>query len=244
MTRPNLSFVAVHLVGNALLLLLGYYWLGIGESRTLTLLWSLVVVLLFVCLTCLLHGAALVGQALGLSTFRTALRNLVPLVLAALAILALYLLVSRWSDYSSDPAFKIASWLTLKFHKPVKPNTILRIFNVVTWLLRWVVLPVPLLPMLSGVASTGWRGFRQFAQLSGRRLFWIQAPILLLCAFWLPLKLINWVPQAGSFTMEILSFSARLLFAYLLFVASWLLLARLTSAGKPVLSHPRTAVSP
>ena len=247
MTRPNLSLLGLHLAGNALLLLLGYYWLGIGESRTLTLLWSLAVALLFVCAACLLHGATFVfvGQALGLSTaFRTALRNLLPLVAAALVVLGVYLLLSRWADYSSQPAFKIASLLTLKFRKPVKPSTILGIFNVVTWLLRWVVLPVPLFPMLSGVASTGWRGFARFGKIPGQRLFWLQAPILLLGAFWLPLRLIDWVQQVGSFATEILSFSARLLFAYLFFVVSWLRLARLTSAGKPVVSQPMTAVSP
>ncbi|SPE31465.1 conserved membrane hypothetical protein [Candidatus Sulfopaludibacter sp. SbA6] len=247
MTRPNLSLVALHLGGNALLLWLGYYWLGTGESRTLTLLWSFAVALLLVCLTCLLHGATFVfvGQSSGLSTaFRTALRNLLPILVAAFAVLAVYLLLSRWADYSSQPAFKIASWLTLKLRKPVKPSTILRIFNVVTWLFRWVILPLPLLPMISGVASKGWRGFTHFGKLSGKRLYWLQAPVLLLCSFWLPLRLIGWVPQAGSFVMEILSFAARLLFAYLLFVASWLLLAFLTSAGKPVLSHSRTVVSP
>ena len=245
MTRPNLTLVAIHLAGNALLLWLGYYWLGIGESRTLTLLWSLFVALFIVCASCLLHGATFVyfaEQPRLSQAFRTALRNLPAILTAALLILALYLLLNRWADYSPQPAFKLASWLTLKFRKPVKPSTVLRVFNAVTWLFRWVILPVPFLPMLSGVASKGWRGFARFCKV--KLLYWLQAPILLLCAFWLPFKLLGWVPRSGSFVMEILSFAARLLFAYLLFVASWLLLAFLTSAGKPVLSHSKTTVSP
>ena len=30
LTRPTLTLAAAHLAGNALLLFLGYYWLGIG----------------------------------------------------------------------------------------------------------------------------------------------------------------------------------------------------------------------
>jgi hypothetical protein len=237
MTRNDLSFAAIHLGGNAVLLLLGYYWLGILESRTLTLLWSLAVALLFICLTCVLYGGTLAGS------FRKALRNLLPLLVAALAIFALYLLLARWAGYTADLSFSIASWLTLKLRKPIRPATILRLFNVVTWLFRWVLVPAPMLPMLAGVASLGWRGFARFGKLPGR-VFWLQAPLLLLGAFWVPLKLIDWIPQVGSFVMEILSFSSRFLFAYLLFVVSWLLLARLTSAGKPVFSHSKTIVSP
>jgi len=107
-----------------------------------------------------------------------------------------------------------------------------------------VILPLLLLPMASGAASRGWSGFGRFARFRGKRLYWLEAPILALCSFWLPFKLIGWVPRVDSFVMEILSFAARLLCAYLLFTASWLLLAFLTSAGKPVLSHSQTAVSP
>ncbi len=247
LTRPTLTLAAIHLAGNALLLWLGYYWLGIGESRALTLLWSLFVALVLITVTTLLHGATFayfVGQASGLSiAFRTALRHLPAILAAALFVLVLYLVLDRWAGYSSQPTFRIASWLTLKLRKPVKPATILRIFNVITWFFRWVILPVPLLPMVAGAASQGC-AFAHFGKLGGRRLYWLEAPILLLCAFWLPFKLIGWVPQAGSFAMEIISFTARLLIAYLLFVASWLLLAFLTSAGKPVLSHSKTVVSP
>src|SRR5438552_2499740 len=34
------QLAVIHLVGNGLLLWLGYYWLGIGESRASALIWS------------------------------------------------------------------------------------------------------------------------------------------------------------------------------------------------------------
>ena len=49
-----------HLVVNALLLWLGYYWLGIGESRTPTLAWSGFIAFLTICLACSTYGAAFV----------------------------------------------------------------------------------------------------------------------------------------------------------------------------------------
>lgn len=248
MTRSNLSLVAIHLGGNALLLWLGYYWLGTGESRTLTLLWSFAVALLFVCLTCWMHGATFAyfaNRELGLpAAFRTALRHLLPILAAVCALVAVYLLISRTQAYSFQYSFKTASWLTLKFRKPVKPATVLLIVHAAFFVLRWLILPVPFLPLFAGVSSRGWRGFAHFGRLAGKRLYWLKVPVLVLCSFWLPLVLMAWVPHVESFVMEILSFAARLLLAYLLFVASWLLLAFLTSAGKPVLSQARTAVSP
>jgi hypothetical protein len=246
MTRAIRILSAVHVVANALLLWLGYYWLGIGESRTASLLWSAVVALALVCLSCWLHGgtfAYFVEQGTGLPVaFRTALRNLLAIFAALVVILLLYFLLSRWSDYSTQPAFNISSWLTLKFRKPVRPNSVFRIFRAVTWLVRWVVLPVLVLPWLAAVASQGWAGFRR--RLATKRLYWLEAPLLLLCALWLPFRLMDWVPHMGSFTMEMVSFAIRMLVAYLLFVAAWLLLTFLTSAGRPVLSHPITEAKP
>src|SRR5262249_52151528 len=122
--------------------------------------------------------------------------------------------------------------------------TIERVFQVITWLIRWFILPLLLLPLIAGTSSGGWRGFTQAGRFRGRRFYWLEAPVLLLCAVWLPFALIGWVPHRGSFSLEIISFTARLLVAYFLFIGAWLLLAFLTSAGRPVLTHPRTAVSP
>ena len=243
MNRPNLYLVMLHLGGNAALLWLGYYWLGISEARTLSLLWSALIALVLLVGACWLHGAAfLSGQDSDLPrAFRTALRHLLPVVAGVVVIIVVYALLARWTDYLSGPGFRLASYLTLKFRKPVKPASVLRVFSVVMWLVRWVLVPVFALPWISGIAVHGWRGF---APKLPKLLYVIETPILLLCALWLPLKVINWVPAVGGFTLEILSFSVRLLLAYLLFVGAWLVLVRLTSSGKLVPSQARTLASP
>ena len=117
-----------------------------------------------------LHGAtfaSFLGRQSGLrDSFRTALRNLFPILAAVALVLCLYILVGLWADYSTQPAFTISSWLTLKLRKPVKPNSVYRIFRIVTWLVRWVVLPVLVLPWIAGISANGWSGFRQAAAAS------------------------------------------------------------------------------
>ncbi|HLK65563.1 MAG TPA: hypothetical protein VKU19_19130 [Bryobacteraceae bacterium] len=237
------ALTVVHLAANALLLWLGYYWLGVGESRTSSLLWSALLALFLATMACWVYGASFLGRSAPMATaYRTSLRHLPAILAAGLVVLLLYYLLGKWSDYSSQPAFNIASWLTLKLRRPVKPNSILAIFNVVAWIVRWVVLPVLALPWLASVSARGWAGLARRLPTTGR--YWIQAPVLLILAFWLPFVLLGWVPYHGSFTVEMVSFVIRLLVAYLLFTGAWLALAFLTSAGSPVFSQLKTEAKP
>ena len=223
----------VHTGVNALLLALGYYWLGIGESRALTLLWGLLVALAAVALACEQYGAAFAYFRAPGNPWRTALRNLLPLATASLAILLVYLLLARWAEYSPTPATRFASYLTLTFRKPVRPSTILRIFTTALWIVRWIVVPVLLLPMLSAIAGTGWRGFAAIGSMTRRWRYWIETPLLLLCGLWLPLRLLGWVPHLDAFGWQMISLLLRAVIAYLLFIAAGLALAW-ASAHRPV----------
>jgi hypothetical protein len=81
------------------------------------------------------------------------------------------------------------------------------------------VLPVALLPMAAGIASRGWRGWGECTWRSGWR-YWVEVPLLLVAGLLLPFVLLGWVPAVGGFAMEAVSFSIRMLAAYLLFVAA------------------------
>ncbi len=218
----------LHLVANALLLWLGYEWLGVGESTRMRLVWSAVDALAILGLVCWFHGATLVffrkgGEARINDAFRIALRHTPALVTAAVAVLALYGLLAWAAGASGQPAFRLASWLTLKLRTPVRPAMVARVFLGGFWLLRWMVLPVALLPMASGIASRGWRGFSEFTWRGGWR-YWLEVPLLLAAGLLLPFVLLGWVPAVSGFAMEVVSFSLRMLAAYLLFVgAVWTL---------------------
>jgi hypothetical protein len=244
MTRTIRTLVPFHLGGNALLLLLGYYWLGIPESRAATLVWSIFVALVLLCGACWLHGASFAFFREGTPAFRRTLRMLFPIVIAALAVLALYALLSAWADYSERPAASFASWLTSKFRKPVKPAAILRTFNLALWIVRWMVVPVFVLPLIADIATDGWSGMRSFGRLAKSWRYWLAVPVLLVVALRVPLLLAGWVPQIASFGMQMASFLLRAGVAYLLFTVAWLLLVFMSSGGKPVLSQPTTVPKP
>jgi hypothetical protein len=249
MTRTARDFCLLHLPANALLLWLGYEWLGMTESTPARLAASAATALLLVALACWLHGATFAGFRRGADSgvgaaLRTALRNLLPLLLVALAAMVLFGFLAWWADYSATPAARLASWLTFHLRRPVKPAVVLRCFNTVLWVVRWVLLPVDLLPLASGVAARGWRGLGEFGWRRYSRLYRLQAPLLTLCALWLPFRLLNWVPLVNGFRMELLSFALRAGAAYLLFVGAALLLEFLTSRGKPAASQLRTVASP
>jgi hypothetical protein len=231
---------AIHLIANAAILALGYYWLGIPESRASTLTWSIFIALTALILTTLTYTASFLNQ----SRWRTAVKNLLPMLVAVLGVTLLYWMLAQYASYAPKPAFKIASWLTLKFRHPVPPTTILRIIQIKLWIIRWIVLPVFLVPVLSAIASRGRRGFRTIRWRYADWRYWIEAPLLLLCCARVPLLLLNWVPRLEGFALQSTSFLLRALLAYLLFGAAWLVLAFVTSEGSPRKTQPSTAGSP
>jgi hypothetical protein len=229
MSTATLKLGGVHLAANALLLWVGYEWLGMAESTGVRLAASALYALAILALACWLYGATLVYFRSGGSrlneSFRIALRHLVPLVAAAAVVIAIYGLST--ANFLSQPAFETASFLTLKLHKSVKPSTVMSVFRVLLWIVRWVVLPVALLPMASGIATQGWRGFREFTWRASWR-YWIAVPVLLAASLTLPRMLLGWTPQ-GTFVLEFVSFSLRSLFAYVLLVGGLIGLCVVTS---------------
>jgi hypothetical protein len=228
---------AIQLVGNAAALMLGYYWLSIGEARFGFLAWSFTVALFTAALFLWIHGA---GLAYGLNSdapFRAALRRLPLLLFAAIVVLLLYVALGKLQDASADPAFRFASWLTLKSRKPVKPATVARIVAAIFWLIRWILLPILLIPLVRAVATT-WRtppGLRRPVQWTQRLL----TPLLLLISLWLPFRILHWRPLMTSFPLEMASFILRAAIAYLLFTAGLLALE-----GIPLFTQRNKAASP
>jgi hypothetical protein len=90
------------------------------------------------------------------------------------------------------------------------------------------------------VASRGWRGFAAFGAKARQRRYWLEVPVLLLGAAWLPFQLYRWTPRVGSFGMEMTSFVLRLGAAYLLFIAAWLLLVRVSAAATTIAKNDGT----
>ena len=60
---------------------------------------------------------------------------------------------------------------------------------------------------------------------------------------WLPFQVLEWVPRVNDFDSEMTFFVLQAGLSYLIFVVAMLLLAALTSRGKPTVSQLRTVAS-
>jgi hypothetical protein len=235
------SLAVWHLIGLAVLLTLGYYWLGVGESDASHLALSVALLLAAALGMAYLYGTAF-------AYFRTGghlrMNHLPPLLLLVLAAGAIYFAAEYWNPVSENRINQTASYLTLTFQTPVRPAQVERVLGDLWWVVEWVLIPLLLLPMAAGVAVRGWAGFGGFTAVLKRWSVWLAVPLLLLASVWVPLRLMAWTPAMSSFAMETASLVARFVAAYLLFVAGGLAVAFVTSRGRPEVSHPTTVVSP
>lgn len=250
MSRSRVLLCATHVAGNALLLLLGYYWLGLGESNAAHLTFSTAVIVFFALAALWLHGTAFVlfrpdkTMTFGSAAAR-ALRNLLPLFVLSAMVFGVYMLLWHFYDSFGHSAFNIGSYSTMKLRRPVEPTGVLRVFHAFIWFVRWFVVPSLAFPLASEIANNGWPGFSVSAFKRSRKLlFWLEAGVLALVAVHLPVHLFLWVPTMPNFSMELVSVIGRLGLGYLLFTVGWLALEFLTSAGTPRSTQVNTVVSP
>jgi hypothetical protein len=245
--RSRWALFVCHLIGNALLLWLAYYWLGVNESTNARLIWSVIVALVFVAGAVWLHGMALAhfsGIPLA-EAARQSARHLAPLLVLSLLTLALYGALLWIGDQLARPAYVLGSWLTLHLKKPVSPRSVERVFHFLLDLVQYVVVPVVLLPLARAIAVAGWRGWTVANLRQSRRvLYWIEVGLLLFFGIWAPFKLFFWIPRITSFGGQFWSFALRLGLGYLIFVVALLAVEFFTSAGRPREIQPSTAVSP
>ena len=110
MNSTKLKLVGIHLAAVALLLWLGYAWLGLADSTGLWLMLSALDAAAILGLTCWLYGATLVhfrsGSGQLNEPFRIALRHLAPLAGAAAVVIAVYGLSTV--NFLGQPAFETA----------------------------------------------------------------------------------------------------------------------------------------
>ena len=242
------ALLVLHLAANAAILSLGYYWLGVGEATAGSLAWNGILGLSLVIALLLVHGSAFAyfPQRADLKgAWGSALRHLPTLFVFAALAASLYWVCTFAEGHTGNIAFRLGSALTMLFRKPIDPILVQRSFRVVFGLIRVAVLPVFLLPLASALATSGWKGFRVSWWTAAKHWrYWIEAPLLLLAAFWLPFQLMAWTPALRNFWLQMASFLVRLLAAYLLCVSAWLSAIFVTSRGIPWRSHPSTLSLP
>lgn len=244
--------VLLHVLGNAALLGIVYWWLGLGDANAGQLLLTFVTALAAIVAELWLHAGSFAwfrdSQPRKLApAFRSTLRKLPAFAAAALGVLIIYLLIQWIESLLYPTASTFASWLTFHLRKPVRPLWMIRGLQGIFWAVRWLVLPAFVLPLLSAIAGHGWRGFQYLKNSRMQTLprhFWLKCAALTLTAFYIPDLIVHWIPRVQSFSMETFSFVVRFLAAYLLSIASWLFLLFISSGGRPRAIQPTTTALP
>ncbi len=225
MRAATVRIWALHVVANAALVAGVYSWLSIGDSTALRLVATALFGLLLAVFAVWLHGIPFAHfrepDLSVVQACKASLKRLLPLLGVAVLAAAVYWFLQWVLGHADSPANSIASWLTLHLRKPIHPQWIL---SIITWkirILEWIVVPILLLPLAAG----------SFARLRDWK-FWIVCPVLVVLAIYVPWRLLHWVPYQGGLALEMTSFIARWLFAWLLFVTAWFALVAITCGRK------------
>ncbi len=196
---------AIQAVGYLVLLALVYEWFGIADRNVWQLLLSVVLGAVIVC------GVVwLIAQLL---TPPQTARFLISLA-AAVAVVACCVWLA---GYRAQVGLSVASHLTLWFRKPVKPQTMASIYEMLLWF-AGVAGVLALLPVAVRARPT--------------RRYWITAGLLALEGLVLPKLIVGWVPRFQSFAAQTASMVMRFSFAYAIALASWLLIAAATRGSR------------
>lgn len=245
MARSTVALI--YFCGTALLLWLVYRWLGLDESDGFHLIGSFALAAAIILGFAWLNGFAL-AKFSGLSLRRAAGRGLItilPFALLSILALAIYGTLAWVQSKYSQPAFVVASFLTLHLRKPIPPSAIRTVFHLILLLLEWCIVPALLLRLAANIAAAGRISLRTHAgRVRSSILFAMVVAALLVCAIWIPLKLFFWIPEIASFNGQFASLIVRVCAGYLLFVACILFLEFVTVAGTPAETQASTVSWP
>jgi hypothetical protein len=130
------------------------------------------------------------------------------LVLSAAVILVLQL-----RGRLEPPSNWIASALTFRLRRPVRPAVISGMLSVLVGVLAFIVIPLALL---------------QFWKRQWSWKYLLLYGVLFLAGAYLPYQLIWWVPKFSGLYGQAVSMAVRFSIAYVLAVTAWLVLAAVT----------------
>ncbi|MGA2539855.1 MAG: hypothetical protein ABSF53_27865 [Terracidiphilus sp.] len=126
--------------------------------------------------------------------------------------------IPLWSGYlnSKPPAHARATILTY--------DHIQRWLTELEWVLRWIVLPAKLIPLAAASALWGWRlPWRRIIRLLWNWRWWLGVILAAIAGVWLPGHFFDKLPS-GTVSAQVWHVGLKLAGAYLLAVASWILI--------------------
>jgi len=222
----------IQAAGNALLFWCAFYWLGIRDSKTWQLAETVVLGLMILVPWLWLQDGTMAycgDRSQGLwGAFRRSAKTIAVFTTVFLAFVLLLWALGKLEAPLTTAGQRTASWLTFHLRKPIKPASWARAYLAVLWGVRWIVLPIVVLPVVAGVAVNGARGMWR----SAPRVFWLQYLGALVAGVYLPAVLMHWVPRLTDTTAQVFSFALRFGIAYVLMITAWLAVAFFSAPRK------------
>lgn len=227
----NAKLVVLHLAGNIVLLLAATLWLLIPEAHIWQLIATFILgVAILFCALWLHCGTLAFGhnptRGELCDGFRRSLRRIPLFALVAVVLI----LLMHWSDTYGENSWEISGYFYTKM-----PHFLQRMWgeqHFHNWVefklaaMTWFLIPALLLPFLSLVAGSEFsrRSFRATLCIYARWRYWLACAVASGVGVWLPAHLIHWTP-GHTLTAETVSMVLRLLAAYALATAAWLMIS-------------------
>ncbi len=223
---------------NALLFATFAAWLLIPVSNGMRVLLNVFLILIILFVFLILHGGTLnyfytpnlAEYRTLLEIFQRAARNVLAILVCLVGFFLLWRLLGRLDQYQSSltPYFRSISpgnlrrHFTLAFYQDS--------FDVIFFILHWIVFPGLILPFLSSTSSLGFRGFGPQGFAAWKRTiasfsYWIIVAVAAMVGVVATQKLMGWTPDFRHSTLraETVSVIWRTLVSYLLALYAWML---------------------
>ena len=223
--RTSLGWVAAQFWATLLIVLVGVAWTRVSERHV----WQVGLTLL---LPLVMLAAMLVLEAGTMRKFLGQDERRVRFAWGALTLL--FWMAVAWIAWSilnlcDDQIPLWASYLNSRAsaHARARVFTYEHIqlwLTILEWILRWIVVPAKVIPHALASAEWGWRlPWRKLLRMMLNWRWWIGAVMAALLGVWLPNYFFNGEPH-GTVTHQVWAVVLKVAGAYLLAVASWVLL--------------------
>jgi hypothetical protein len=228
----------IQLFANPILFALFVAWLLIPVASNLHLAYNFVFSFALIVAVLTLHAGTLncfVDRQSGENTplwhaFRRAFGHLIPVAICVAVFCLLWLLVGKLEAYQSNFPAYVRSTLPVALRRHITLATLDDLFSVVLFLLRWVLAPGSLLPLLVQASDRGFRGFGKEGLVAWRKSlfsfsYWLVLVVAAVLGVVATEKIMAWTPNFRMSTThsEAISLAWRLFVSYLFGLFSWML---------------------
>ena len=240
----------IQFVANPLLFALFVGWLLLPVATEFHLLLNGLVIVVFAAAALVLHAGTLNfysvqnrdAQARAREAFRRALRNIFAVAAGAALLFVLWALLDSTEPLQLTLPFYVRSLLPEFIRRHLEPSWFQIALEGIVFAIRWVLIPGLVLPLLVEAVNSGFRAFGKpggaAVKNSAKRVsYWLVLVLAAVAGFIAPASLMDWSPEFKNSTLhlEAISLVARLSAAYILAVASWLLVCSVVGClSRPV----------